>query len=335
VILFTGSTSVITRVPAVGGTPKPVLTLDEKLGPRIQIAPVFLPDGHHFIYASTVPGAGIRGVYLASLDSPDSTLLLPGASSNTAYANGYLLFLRDATLFAQAFDVGSLTLGADAIPLAEQIQINPTTGTGAFTASQNGVLAYQTSSGGGGTTLAWFDRTGRKVSALAERSGYLDVELSHAGNRASVSRLAESRGSTDVYVYDVERKFPTQITFGPERSGAAIWMPSDTRLIYSVQRETGSALVMKSPTGGTAEVLFEDKAHNLFPLSVSPDGGLLLYNEVTRAMQGKLVVLPLRGERKPYVLLNSGFSETPGQFCRTANGSRTCRIARAAARKCS
>jgi hypothetical protein len=280
---------------------------------RLQIGPAFLPDGRHFIYGSTVPGAGVRGIYLASLDLPDSTLLLP-ASSNTAYANGHLLFLRDSTLFAQPFDADTLTLGGDAVPIAEQIQINPSTGSGAFSVSRAGVLAYQTSTGGGGTTLAWFDRKGTKVSTLAEQSGYLDVELSHAGNRASVSRLAEGRGSTDVYVYDIARKFPTQVTFGPERSGGAIWTPRDERLIYSTQRETGAALMMKAVTGGTSEVLLEDKAHNVFPLTVSPDGRFLLYNEVTRAMQGKLGVLPLTGERKPYLLLNSGFSETPAQF---------------------
>jgi hypothetical protein len=67
-------------------------------------------------------------------------------------------------------------------------------------------------------------------------------------------------------------------------------MPQDTRLIYSAQRDTGAALMMKSPTGEAPEILFEDKAHNLFPLSVSPDGMFLLYNEVARAMQGKLGV---------------------------------------------
>ena len=319
IILFTGQASGLARVAAAGGIPTPVLRLDEKLGPRLQIAPAFLPDGRHFIYASTVPGAGVRGIYLASLDSPDSTLLLPNASSNAAYANGYLLFLRDSTLFAQAFDPDTLKLGGDAVPIAEDIQINPTTGTGAFTVSQTGVLAYQTSTGGGGTTLAWFDRKGTKLSALADQSGYLDVELSHAGTRASVSRLAEGRGSTDIYVYDIERKFPTQVTFGPERTGGAIWMPQDTRLIYSVQRDTGAALMVKSPTGGAPELLFEDKAHNLFPLSVSPDGKYLLYNEVTRAMSGNIGVLPLTGERKPYRLLNSGFTEVPAEFSPDGN----------------
>jgi len=314
VILFTGSTSVITRVRASGGTPTPVLSFDDKLGPHLQIAPAFLPDGRHFVYVSAVPGGGSRGLFLASLDSPDPRSLLPSAVSNARYANGHLLFVRGSTLIAQPFDADSLKLFGDPVPIAEQLQVNPTSGTAAFTVSENGVLVYQTSTGGGGTTLAWFDRSGRRISTLADRSGYLDVELSHASNRASVSKAGAGGDTMDIYVYDVARKFPTQITFGPEKSSGAIWTTGDRQLIYSAQREMGSALMTKAANGGTAEVLLEDKAHIMFPLSVSPDGRFLLYNEVTRALQGKIGVLPLTGERKPYLLLNSGFSEIPAQF---------------------
>ena len=313
VILFTGDTG-ITRVAAAGGTPKPVLAVDETLGPRLQIVPSFLPDGRHFLYASAVPGAGPRGVFLASLDSAGTIRLLADMVANARYADGHLLFVRGTTLFAQPFDVDSLKLSGDAVPIVEQLQVNPTSGTGAFTVSENGVLAYQTSTGGGGTTLAWFDRSGHKTSTLAEQSGYLDVELSHSANRVSVSKAGEGGGAMDIHVYDVARKFPTQVTFGPEKTGSAIWATGDTRLIYSAQRETGAALMTKPAAGGHAEVLFEDRTHNILPLSVSPDGRFLLYNEVTRALQGKIAVLPLTGERKPYLLLNSGFSEIPAQF---------------------
>ena len=318
VILFTGSASVITRVPASGGTPKEMLTPDEKLGPRLQIAPAFLADGRHFVYVSAVPGAGSRGLFLASLDSPNPRPLLSSIVSNARYANGHLLFVRGSTLFAQPFDADSQELSGDAGPIAEQLQVNPTTGTAAFTVSENGVLVYQTSTGGGGTTLAWFDRSGRRISTLADpsgdRSGYLDVELSHASNRASVSKAGEGGGTMDIYLYDVTRGFPTQLTFGPEKSSGAVWTTGDSQLIYSAQREMGSALMTKAANGGTAEVLLEDRAHIMFPLSVSPDGRFLLYNEVTRALQGKIAVLPLTGEPKPYLLLNSGFSEIPAQF---------------------
>ena len=142
-----------------------------------------------------MPGAGPRGVFLASLDSAGTIRLLADMVANARYADGHLLFVRGTTLFAQPFDVDSLKLSGDPVPIVEQLQVNPTSGTGAFTVSENGVLAYQTSTGGGGTTLAWFDRSGHKTSTLAEQSGYLDVELSHSANRVSVSKAGEGGGA--------------------------------------------------------------------------------------------------------------------------------------------
>jgi serine/threonine protein kinase len=314
VILFTGSSTAITRVAASGGTPTPVLKIDDTKGPRLQIAPVFLPDGRHFIYASAVPGAGVREIYLASLDSQESTLLMQDSTSNAMYAYGHILYLRNTMLMARAFDSTTLKFVGDARPLVEQIQVNPTTGTGAFSVSQNGVLTYQTSVGAGGTALAWFDRTGRNLGSLADRSGYMDVQLSRDGSRASVTKPSEGE-LPDVWLYDVARGLPTRFTFGRERSAAAVWSPDGSRLIYAVERDPGSVFFEKAANGGgEPKVVLEDRTRNLHPMSWSPDGNFLLFEVVTRSMAGTLSVLPLTGDRKPYPFLNSGFSEIPAAF---------------------
>jgi eukaryotic-like serine/threonine-protein kinase len=316
-ILFT-SASVIARVPAAGGTPVPVgaaVKSDDAQGVRIQIAPVFLPDDRHFLFTSGVPGAGVREVRLGSIDASQSTVLLSDATSNATYANGYVLYLRETTLMARPFDSVALKFTGDAVPLVEQIQVNPTTGTGAFTVSRNGVLAYQTSVGAGGTTLAWFDRTGRNLGTVGERTGYLDVELSPDGTRASVTRPTDGAALPDIWIYDLARKLPTRLTFGRERTAAAVWSPDGTRVIYAVQRDSGSALLEKSASGpGGAKVLLEEKNKHLHPVSWSPDGRFLLYEIVLQSMRGTLGVLPLTSGGKPYLFLNSGFSEIPASF---------------------
>src|SRR5207253_988833 len=51
VILFsTGSFVGLYRVPAAGGTPVPVTTLDTARGENSHRWPVFLADGRHFVY---------------------------------------------------------------------------------------------------------------------------------------------------------------------------------------------------------------------------------------------------------------------------------------------
>src|SRR4029077_1859390 len=84
VILFAPSAADgIYRVPATGGTPVRVTTLDAQRSEGSHRWPCFLPDGHHFIFlvrrGGAVPslspaaqqGEGDVGIYAASLDAKD------------------------------------------------------------------------------------------------------------------------------------------------------------------------------------------------------------------------------------------------------------------------
>lgn len=113
------------------------------------------------------------------------------------------------------------------------------------------------------------------------------MQLSRDGRHASVTLPPDVAGAPDVWVYDIARKLRIRFTFGPERSTSAVWSPDGTRLIYSMQRDTGSVLLQKAASGaGSAEVVLDDKNNNMIALSWSPDGRFLLYEIVTGAMNG-------------------------------------------------
>ncbi|MBK5293149.1 MAG: protein kinase, partial [Acidobacteriia bacterium] len=92
------------RVPAGGGEPKPLLKLDKPRQEIRQLWPSFLPDGNHFVYLSQSTTPEKTGIYLGSLDSEQSRLLMPGDSNAIYAAPGFLLFGRQQTLLARAFD---------------------------------------------------------------------------------------------------------------------------------------------------------------------------------------------------------------------------------------
>ena len=143
VILFTPTPgSPISRVAAAGGTPSPVTLIDTKAGEGRHAFPYFLPDGRHFLYLALNGGNAPLGVYAGLLDSTDRKRLLDGGA-NAMYAQGFLVFLREATLMAQAFDAARLELTGDPAPLAESVQIGNPTRTGTFAVSEAGVLVYQ------------------------------------------------------------------------------------------------------------------------------------------------------------------------------------------------
>jgi hypothetical protein len=152
VIVFNPANQVaLQRVPASGGVPTAATVLTQ--GETAHMRPSFLPDGRHFLYRA-VTGLGGGPIYLASLDSAERKLLLNADSQNVLYSRGHLLFLRETTLMAEPFDPRRLVLTGDAFPIAEQVQ---TTGTnppyGVFSASENGVLAYEAGSAAAGSQL--------------------------------------------------------------------------------------------------------------------------------------------------------------------------------------
>ena len=58
------------------------------------------------------------------------------------YAPGYLLFRREATVFAQPFDAGRLALSGGPVQVAGEVGFNATNGRGHSTSPKNGTLIY-------------------------------------------------------------------------------------------------------------------------------------------------------------------------------------------------
>ncbi|HET7697114.1 MAG TPA: protein kinase [Vicinamibacterales bacterium] len=295
VILFTGPAGAIARVSASGGQPVDVTRLAE--GQQTQIAPHFLPDGRHFIYSVTTAGSRDPGVYLTSLDGGQPVKLLD-VSTNVAYANGHLLFMREATLMAQPFDARSRSLSGDAVPLAESVQTNPATGTGAFSVSDNGVLVYQTGNFGG-TQMAWFDRGGKVLDTIGESKWYRDVQLSPDGGTASMTIMGPGAQS-DIWLFDTARTLLRKFTFN-EAAASAVWTPDGRGIVYAARRSDTPGprdIYRKAVTGtGAAELLLQDGLDKL-PLAVARDG-TVIYRIATSALAGELWLLPATGDRKP------------------------------------
>ncbi len=314
VIVFGQTTGVLHKVSASGGVPTAASTLGQ--GEVGHWRPSFLPDGRHFLYRGVrATGSAAGPIFLASLDSTERTLLLNADSVNVVYTQNHVLFLRETTLMAQPFDERRLALKGDAFPIAEQIQTQggPTV-LGVFTASENGVLAYQTRRATPGSQLVWFDRSGKQIGVLGDKATYDYVQLSPDGGRAAVSLTAPGQNNPDIWLYDVARGLRTRFTFDPAIESDPIWSPDGSRIVFSSTRAGHRDLRQKASTGaGTEEQLPADSL-NRTPTSWSPDGRFILYTVDAGATSNDLWVLPLSGNRKPFPFLQTPFGESSGQF---------------------
>jgi predicted Ser/Thr protein kinase len=116
IILFANGIEPIQRVNANGGQPSPITALaQDESASRY---PVFLPDGHRFLYLSL----GFHrptSLYAVSLKDMRPNAVVAIDNSAVYGSPGFLLFAQANTLFAQPFDLASLKVTDQPIPIAE------------------------------------------------------------------------------------------------------------------------------------------------------------------------------------------------------------------------
>jgi serine/threonine protein kinase len=319
VIIFGQSPGAIMRVSANGGPATPLTVLDPSRNEVQHVLPSFLPDGRHFIYLRGSSQPENSGVYIGSLDSKpeqqDSKQLLatphgPEYVPSSDPQRGQLLFLRDGTLMAQAFDSGRMELSGEPATVAEQV------GTfrdyGFFSASASGALAYRTAAGET-SQLTWLDPQGKALDTAGEPGNYYTVALSPDGTRAAVTRFDQN---SVLWLVDLSRRTSTRFTFDSPYSGYAVWSPDGSHLIYSSFKNSGSDdLYRKAANGATDEEPLLKSDENKIPTSWSRDGRFLLYQALDpNTGKFSLWALPLEGDKKPFLFLRTAFNDSQGQF---------------------
>ncbi|HYM13462.1 MAG TPA: protein kinase, partial [Bryobacterales bacterium] len=300
------------RVPAAGGEPQPLTSLDPAHGEFSHGWPQFLPDGKHFLFLAR-GSQEYAGVYLASLDSKDRTRLVATASS-AAYASGYLLFLRERTLVAQPFDLARLATTGEAVPVAEPVQSSGFS-RARFSVSGTGVLVYDSGGSVNSSRLFWFDRAGKPLGPVGDPGEYTDVNLSPDDRRVTASRRDPQAGAVDIWLFELARGgVSSRFTFGPGGAAVPVWSPDGSRIAFFSSRDGPYNLYQKLANGAGSDEPLLKSSNNKLPMDWSRDGRYLLYREEDPKTKQDLWILPLEGGGKPFPFLRTASVESFGQF---------------------
>ena len=291
------------QVSAQGGEPKPVTMNIE--GSETSRYAYFLPDGRHFIFPR-----GLRGIWAGSLDSPEIKQIVADRGAALYAPPGWLIFLRNDALMAQAFDAGKLSVSGVPIPIITEPK-NPANAR-RFSVSDNGVLIWQ------GLwqrdyQLVWYDREGKQTGAI-DAPMKVNVGqspmLSPDGKRLVVRRVMGSGGGggadSNIWVVDLDKGTGLRIT--STFSQMPVWSPDGSRILYN----SGNSIAVKAANGsGDAETLLPRTA---FTAAWSPDGRFIIFMERGVKTRMDLWALPMFGDRKEYQLSNSPFDEQDPQL---------------------
>ncbi len=313
----------------------PLTALDRSKREFSQRFPFFLPDGRHFLYLSqAVPSAGQKDsdtIYAGSLDSKERRPLVY-VRSHVVFAplrpglsNGHLLYARDRTVVAQPFDAKGLRFTGEAVPVGEAVGFFANFGYAAFTASDNGLFAYQSGGAGGLSQLAWFDRTGKQLETVGAPADYYPARLSRDGRRVAASIGDPQTGRQDIWIIDLQRRTSTRLTFGPTDNTNPVWSSDDSRVVFSSNRQGGNDLFSKSSSGtGSDEPLFIEETSFKVPADCSRDGRFLAFQSLGTQSRGAWDVWTLSiADKKPAASFRRRRAKSRPASLRTGAGSFT------------
>jgi eukaryotic-like serine/threonine-protein kinase len=303
---------------ATGGAPVLLTTLDASRKEVAHGLPQFLPDGRHFIYLAGSVRRENTGIYVGSLDSKETKLLVNAYQGGAYSPPGYLLFMSERTLMAQGFDADKLELKGDPFPVAEKVdlQLSSEPRYAYFSVSETGVLVYR--SGYRRTyQLAWFDREGKQTGTVGPADVYVNPSLSPDEKRVAVERaeLSGQGGSSDIWLIDTGPRGTTErFTFDPARETNPLWSPDGSRIVFSSDRDGPINLYQRAVGGAGGDDPLLKSDNRKVPYDWSADGRFILYVEQDPKTGPDLWVLPLSGEQKPVPFLRTDFFEQLGQF---------------------
>jgi eukaryotic-like serine/threonine-protein kinase len=314
VILFgSDANGSLMRVAASGGIPIAETTL--LAGETGHSWPSFLPDGRHYLLLVEREKAPSTEIYVGTLGDKNRKRLAASESGALYAPPTYLLFVREGALTAQAFNIRTLQLTGEPIPIAERVGRMGGAGTpryGPFSASRNGVLAYGAIAVVS-SQLVWFDRRGQVLEASTP-GDYADPELSPDGRRVAVCRDDPKTGTPDIWIMDISRGARSRLTFDPRFEIYPVWSPDGSRIAFASDNEGPTTAIYLKPAGGGTEELLLRERRPSWPLDWSRDGRLLLFSTSDSKTGHDVWLLPVDGSRTPKPLLQTPFEEAEARI---------------------
>ena len=220
-------------------------------------------------------------VVVQDLATGKRTVLVDRGTDARVLGAGYLIYERESTLFAMAFDERRLAVTGSPVPVQTGVQeaLGNFSGAAQAAISNSGSLVFVPTSGIGATSraLMWLDRKGTterlKLPPALHFMGRSQT-LSPDGTRVA-SRVISGSSSAlaDIWIGHLANGIFTRITFAG-RVTDPVWSPDGLRVCYENLDEV---LCQPADGSGAARTLFKWPRMSTID-TLSPDGRWLLFS---------------------------------------------------------
>jgi Tol biopolymer transport system component len=134
-------------------------------------------------------------------------------------------------------------------------------------------------SGEASSELAWFSRSGIRLTTVGPTARYVDFRLSPDQRRLAFARVDRDGIGADLWVQDLARGVATKLTSVTRTDASPVWAPDNRRLAFRSNRGGLNELFEHPGPGGGEERRVFGSGNGLFPTDWSPDGDTILYHE--------------------------------------------------------
>jgi serine/threonine-protein kinase len=317
-IVFASAFAPLKRISATGEGAAAITQLRPP-GARAGRSPVWVP-GRQVVLCEvrSDDGSGSQSIIAVDLASANERIIIEDAAQPAFLPNGDLLFLRGATLFVVAFDADTLRPAGEPRVVVPRVQSGANSLIGQF-ATGGGRLVYLPGQGASGKSLnvvEWRGLSGDPRLLISEPGTYRDLRFSPDGQRLAYSAwVPVETNATDLFVYDLQRDVKIRLAGDV---AAAEWRPvwtSDGRFIvyadYSPGKSSNGIHRIRADGSGQPEQLTTatDGAMQV-PVSISPDGKYLAYQEQGGNQPADIWILPMSPTGAPFRFFTSSASDT-------------------------
>jgi serine/threonine protein kinase/Tol biopolymer transport system component len=288
IIVFVPNLGTLQQVSDAGGAPQP-LTRFEKVSDQ-HFEPEFLPNAKAVLFAHSQP----NGIAVETLGTGARRNLIQGGYSPGYAPSGHLVYAQGGSLMAVPFDPERLEVKGEAVPVVQGVLSSGLVLAAQYSLSATGSLVYVSGSALQ-SKLVWVSRSGAEQPLAAPARNYGYPRLSPDGRRVAVA--VEGR----VWLYDLARDTLSQFTF-ERRDSLPVWTPDGKRIAF-LSSEGGPANIfwqLADGSGGLEQLT--NSEYNDAPLSFSPDGQVLAFQEFGSANGFEISLLRL-SDRKPQAFI--------------------------------
>jgi serine/threonine-protein kinase len=297
----------LTQVSAAGGTAAPVVAGVERSVAGSYSEPEILPGGNWVLLSSG------RDIAVVSPKTGEKRTLIKNGYHARYLSTGHLVYARGGVLMAVPFDLATLQVTGDAVPILEQVLLDSTRGTVQYTFSSNGLLVYVPGGDMARSIPVFVDRQNKTEPLPMPAQIYGKPELSPDGKRLAIVVWVGYK--RDVYIYDVATGRSTKLTLDGNND-LPVWTPDGERIVFvrSTQGQEKQVMFWKPVDGSGESELLHSSEYYLFLGSWSPNGKVLSFFEIRPTTGADILTLTVEGPREPELIVGTEATEWAPAF---------------------